>query len=82
MKPTIGRIVIYRYYPLGGPNGSEFCPAVIVRVWTDTCVNLKLLEDGPENSWKTSVMHGIDNAQWDWPFRAPEPEVVRRLSDV
>lgn len=75
MKPSIGRIVIYKYADsekCQHTNGSEECPAIIVRVWSDTCVNLKLLEDGQQNSWKTSVLTSElagTAGQWRWPER-------------
>ena len=70
MKPTIGRVVIYKYVSKCEHNNfAEECPAVIVRVWSDTCVNLKLLEDGPENSWKTSVTKGDGVNNWHWPVK-------------
>ena len=70
MKPSIGRIVIY--HPL--PNNEDFCspnavdqPAVIVAVWSDTCVNLKVLTDGPHDVWVTSVVEGKEARHWSWP---------------
>jgi hypothetical protein len=76
-KPTIGRIVIYKYATNEWrPNGASECPAFIVRVFGDTCVNLKLIEDGPHSAtWKTSVMlhsgpdSGDGYGQWTWPER-------------
>lgn len=87
MKPTIGRIV--HYFPtaddskalmaMGGNYGLDRpIPGVIVAVWSDTCVNLKLLTDGPYDLWKTSVSQRTgepteENPQqytWDWPPRA------------
>lgn len=84
MKPTIGRIVIYKYgdhEKCAHVNGAEQCPAVIVRVWTDTCVNLKLIEDGPQNSWKTSVSMGDVKTNWQWPGRVEE-EAKQRLAET
>jgi hypothetical protein len=70
MKPTIGRIVIYKYSEnCSHQNGSDECPAMIVRVWSDTTVNLKLIEDGPINSWKTSVIQGDGKGNWQWPVK-------------
>lgn len=80
-KPTIGRTVIYRFpdheqIPLN--NYAEVAPAVITRVWTDDCVNLKVLADGPFDLWKTSVTQGDGPHQWKWPelSRVPEPPAV------
>lgn len=73
-KPTLGRIVIYKYgehEKCQHTNGSAECPAVIVRVWSDTTVNLKLIEDGPHDNWKTSATKGEAGGQWNWPNRLP-----------
>lgn len=53
----LGDTVIYRCPPHEKSNGAEFIPAIVVRVWSDTCVNLRLIRDGrPEDQeWKTSV---------------------------
>lgn len=42
--PTIGSIVHY-ILPEGHHKGEER-PAIIVRVWGDTCVNLQVFTDG------------------------------------
>ncbi len=76
-RPSIGRIVTYKLGVYDGDpgvvnNGSLECPAVIVRVWSDTCVNLRLLFDGAgELPWKTSVLCGDDVGQWRWPMFVP-----------
>lgn len=54
MKPSIGRIVIVAVDPAAN-NGADEAPAVITRVWNDTLVNVKVLNDGSMNEWKTSV---------------------------
>ena len=78
MKPSIGRIVIYKYSEsekCQHTNGATEVPAVIVRVWSDACVNLKLIEDGPQDSWRTSRLlytgpeSGDGSGQWRWPER-------------
>lgn len=74
MKPTIGRIVIYKfsdYEKCPHVNNADECPAIIVRVWSDTCVNLKLLVDGPDVPWFTSIVQGDQQRQWHWPERVP-----------
>jgi hypothetical protein len=69
MKPTIGRVVIYHFHSqeLTENNNSIEAPAIIVRVWSDDMVNLKVLNDGANNSWKTSVHIGTEQGQWSWP---------------
>jgi len=42
--PSIGRIV--RYVLADGPQKGESRAAMIVRVWSDTCVNLLVFLDG------------------------------------
>jgi hypothetical protein len=59
MKPTVGCIVHVLVDPRHN-NGSDVAPAVITRVWSDTCVNLRILYDGPtvppegRQDWNTS----------------------------
>lgn len=87
MKPSIGRIVHFIVGESGvsslkdkGGNSHCYKPgdkiaAVVVCVWSDTCVNLKLLLDGPNDSWETSVRmkeEGDTPAsgnRWEWPER-------------
>lgn len=78
MKPSIGRIVIYRFRPGSYNNGAAEAPAVVVRVWSDSCVNLKILMDGPFDYWKTSILQeqavgGTTPGTWHWPVREEEP---------
>lgn len=56
-KPSVGRIVIFPATALGGENnnGGESAPAVITRVWSDNMVNVRVLLDGNDTPWKTSV---------------------------
>lgn len=71
MQPTIGRIVIYHpcndrrdYVPQNGRPADV--PAVIVAVWGNECVNLKVLTDGPNDVWVTSANFGTGERQWSW----------------
>lgn len=45
-KPAKGRIVHVLVDPSVN-NGDDSAPAMITRVWSDTCVNLRVLYDGP-----------------------------------
>lgn len=93
MKPTIGRIV--HYFPTDKErdalallrcNTQNVLPAIIVAVWTNTTINVKVFIDGAhEDLWKTSVVKfeggDTENQQgkWDWPPREeakPEPAVA------
>ena len=79
MTPTIGRIVIYNstkdekeQMRLNGANIQNQLPAVVVAVWSDTCVNLKVITDGPKGTelWKTSALLGESEGNWNWPVKA------------
>ena len=73
-SPTVGRTVLFTSSMEGetGVNGGEV-PAIITRVWSDDCVNLMVMRDGPGETphGVTSVMHrdvahGMDRG-WRWP---------------
>lgn len=70
MPPTLGRIVHYR------DGNGVVQPAVVCAVHSDNLVNLRILEDGPNIPWKTSVEKqdetegaSIGNRRWFWPPR-------------
>lgn len=69
MEPTIGRIVHY-----WEASGSEPVPAIIVKVWSDDCVNLRIFRDAPATDFEhvTSTMrcNQGDKWGWDWPDRS------------
>ena len=73
MKPTIGRIVLYRVRPDDPPelrnNRAEVLPAIITAVFSDTVVNLKIFTDGSVDVWHTSRSLGSELGQWSWPKR-------------
>lgn len=72
MKPTIGRIVHFVNAP-----GTNPIAAILVAVWSDTCVNLRLFQDGSNtqptqfSEWQTSIT--FDDSEtpvartWHWP---------------
>jgi hypothetical protein len=88
-KASIGRIVQYyegdgeapmanwRNASWSGTNGTRVHPAMITRVWADTCVNLLVFFDGAGESVRTSMQHLPDavfaenrhctNSGWRWP---------------
>jgi hypothetical protein len=66
-KASLGRIVIYAPTDSERSNGANSLPAMIVRVWSDICVNLKVFADGDHSYWKTSVTQGTAQGQWMWP---------------
>lgn len=52
----------------GAQLGSEF-PAIVVRVWSSTTVNLKVFLDGADDLWVTSRLEGERPGTWHWPAR-------------
>jgi hypothetical protein len=83
MTPSIGRIV--HFVPdettrkaLGGNHltmgaADTHVVAIIVRVWSNTCVNLKVFGDSPNDTWVTSATFE-DSPEpkphtWHWPPR-------------
>lgn len=80
MKPTIGRIVIYnstneqlKAMESSYKNTGKSCnvqsklPAIIVAVWSDFMVNLKVITDGQDDLWVTSSHYGTGAGEWQWP---------------
>jgi hypothetical protein len=79
MKPTIGRVVIYNTTEAdkakmeaastlnGGCNTQDKLPAIITAVWSDECVNLKVITDGNLDLWVTSANKGDEPMNWNWP---------------
>ena len=71
-KPTIGRIVHYKNTETekGFQQGADTVPALITRVFSDTCVNLTIFQDAAELTRRqTSVMLGTEPGTWAWPER-------------
>lgn len=46
---------------------GDIFPMLIIRVWSDTCVNGQVFLDGTDQLWKTSPTLGDSNGQWNWP---------------
>lgn len=78
-KPSVGRIVHYQpgdhelaaMSEGGNPiESGTWLAAVVVRVWSDTCVNLRVFTDGPSTPWVTSATLGDGEYNWRWPPRA------------
>ena len=75
--PSIGRVVHYVVHE--GPHAGEHRPALIVRVWSDTCVNLVVMMDGdndqaggitngaPLTVWRTSIVYAAPDAEFPQP---------------
>lgn len=78
-KPSVGRTVIY-VWPEDKKqlynNNADVSPAVIVRTWEDTSyendeVNLKVLADGENDVWATSIPYSEtkEPRTWHWPAK-------------
>lgn len=52
--PALGRIVHVFVDPARN-NGADVAPALITRVWNEHGVNIRVLLDGPDTPWLTSV---------------------------
>lgn len=53
-KAALCRMVLVTVDPHAN-NGSDVAVAVIVRVFSDICVNLRVFRDGPDVAWLTSI---------------------------
>lgn len=74
MKPTIGRIVIYkttsedrRFMRNMDCNERDELPAIIVSVHDETYVNLHVFVDGLTTLWRKSIVNGTADGCWHWP---------------
>ncbi len=63
MKPTIGRIVLVNIST--DPAKPEMRPAIITAVWSDICVNVRLLSDGG-NDTGLLVELGVSEKHPEW----------------
>jgi hypothetical protein len=63
MKPTVGRIVNYVL------NNGEIRPAIIVQVWSDTCVNLRVFFDGSNDAAAEGFDYGLTAAAFGAEWR-------------
>ena len=79
MEASIGRIVHYKptaeerteWGELGNPIGEdEWLPAIVVAVWPEGKVNLRVFIDGDGLPWLTTISSGEGEANWRWPPRA------------
>lgn len=46
ITPTVGRVVLFRSKDPQMTGGATEVPALVTRVWSDTCVNLQVMRDG------------------------------------
>jgi len=74
MKPTMGRIVIYKQAAHEAPhNATREHPAIVTHVYTDDYVNLMVFFDsGPVAACTSIHRTGValeGSPSWDWPQR-------------
>lgn len=69
-KLRIGDIVQFHTGPDGKrSNGASVHPAIICRVWSQDCLNLRVLYDGNDVGWETSVGPAeIRDGEISWGF--------------
>ncbi len=70
---------------IGNPvqAGDQF-PATVVKVWSENCANVRVMLDGNDDLWKTSVGVGEGNGHLAWPVNtaAPAPLQPPPVRDV
>ena len=74
--PTIGRVVLYHPDPNPKSDGEPY-PAIITHVWSETYVNLAVMQDGSapllDTLTPTSVVYEESQSggfpRWTWPVR-------------
>ena len=55
---------------IGNPvEKGQVVPMIITAVWSDSCVNGKVILDGSDSYWVTSVLQGDQEFNWQWPER-------------
>lgn len=68
LKPTLGDIVLYRLTPgqceMYATSGQ--CPGVVTKIMSESCVNLRLLIDGPNTPHIINALLGDSEGQWQW----------------
>jgi hypothetical protein len=71
---SIGSIVNY-VLPDDSKHPGEIRPAIVVRVWSDTCVNLQVFADGDNDYpyatsplWVTSVSYSEEKQPRTWHY--------------
>lgn len=77
MKPAIGLTVLVLVDPATN-NGSDEAAGVITRVFSDTVINVRVLLDGPDVPWKTSLSLHDDREAVDAAKAQREAELADR----
>ncbi len=82
MQPTVGRIVHY-VLPQGDANAGQVRPAIIVRVWSPTNVQLQQFTDGSNDNPPTVRRLPVRDAYGNNPsvdVDMPAPALIWRTS--
>lgn len=73
ITPTVGRIVLFKSTdPANVGNGANEVPAIVTRVWSDTCINCTVFRDAASPVAVTSVVYTDDfeasgqGVGWRW----------------
>ena len=75
MVPTVGRVVYYN-------QQGTLLASVIAWVWSETTVNLMIIDQNGYTNGKTSVPRGSDDGQWDWmPYQKQKAEAGNHNSE-
>ena len=84
-RPEIGEAVLFTSNPddlVAKSNGNDGpIPAIVTRVWSDLCVNLKIIPDCGPIQDRTSVVHSSANpAGYHWDFKEVPTTVTATIS--
>lgn len=67
IRPAIGSMVLYKPYAherFSDDDGRQRWPAIVTRVWSDTCVNLAVFDpNGASAGGRTSVILSQDEQE-------------------
>lgn len=78
-KLKVGDIVLFKVSPNDlecSNNHATELPAIVVRVFSNDCANLRVLTDGNAMPWKTSVTYSENpdhTHTWHWGETAEQP---------
>ena len=81
--PTIGRMVLFHASGEQSPSDCTDHPAVITRVFSETCVNLMTFPDCGSPTVRTSVPlleEPGETYRWSWPPRVTEDKPTEEQS--
>jgi hypothetical protein len=75
--PSVGQVVLV---PMDQAvnNGADVGPAIVSRVWSETSINVRVIEDGPRIEWRQSLEYtddlgALDRGELDWWTWLPQP---------